>query len=435
MTNFSKRILVVDDDPAMRDSLKQLLETTGWHVTLSDSAETAIKSNELSKVSAVVTDVRMPGMSGLDFMAKLTKDPQSPPVVLISAHGDITMAVEAIHNGAFSFVAKPYDPHQLLQTLNNAAEQHRLRCEAYQLKCRLSEMIGLERALPGSSRSIVTLREELINLQSSTAPLLIIGETGTSKKLIARACHDMRAKPDSTFMVFQCSRLNEESLQHFELQLQSLTKTGGTLLLDHLDACHMTMQPALIRLIEPIIDASSVNRTVTVISTSEKNLRLMVDASQLRAELYFMISTVVLTIPPLRDRPNDISELHMQFLASFGEVYHLEPPIPTAADLTQLLSYNWPGNVRELRNIAERQMLGVKRGDPSVASALAINEETPNMLPTLRSAIAALERQLIAQAIKANNGKMDATANALGIGRRTLNEKVVKLGLNRNDLL
>ncbi|HFB2047733.1 MAG: sigma-54-dependent Fis family transcriptional regulator [Hyphomicrobiaceae bacterium] len=433
MTNIDKHILVVDDDPSMRDSLKQLLETTGWNVTLSESAETAIKSGQLSNVTTVLTDVKMPGMSGLDFMAELKKK-QSPPVVLISAHGDITKAVEAIHNGAYSFVAKPFDPHQLLQTLNNAAEQHRLQCEAHQLKRCLSETIGLERALPGSSASIVTLREEIVNLHPFNAPLLLIGETGTNKKLVARACHNMRAKSDSTFITLQCSRLSDENLIQYEIDLRTLKQIGGTLLLDHIDACPITMQPALTRLIEPIIDASSVERTVTIISTAEKDLVSLLDESHLLAELYFMISTVVLTIPPLRDRPRDISELHGQFLALLSKVYQLDPPIPTTADLTELLSYNWPGNVRELRNIAERQMLGVRRGDPSVATALAINREPSDVPPTLRTAIAALERELIAQAIKANQGRMDPTARALGIARRTLNEKIVKLGLDKNTL-
>ncbi len=435
MKNADKYILVIDDDPAMRDSLSQLLEAAGWTVALHECAEAAMKSDELSKAAVVLSDVRMPGMSGLDFMAELKKTPETPPIVLISAHGDISMAVEAIQNGAYSFVAKPFDPHQLLKTLSNAAEKYHLRREARRLKQRLSETAGLERALPGSSEAVAALREELINLQPSSAPLLLIGETGTGKKLIARACHDMRAQTGSVFVSVQCSSLSDEGLRQHEADLETLKQAGGTLLLDHIDACPAALQPALARLIEPMIDASAVNRTVSIISTAEKDLRLLVDTSQLRAELYFMISTIVLSIPPLRDRPSDISELHLQFLASLCDVYQLEMPVPTASDVTQLLSYSWPGNVRELRNIAERQVLGARRGDPSIATALAIDQDPPNVPPTLRSAVAALERELIAQAIKSNCGRMDATAEALGIGRRTLNEKIVKLGLDKNALL
>ena len=434
----SKIALIVDDDPEMRDSLGQLLTAAGWYVELSESAENALCSETLADAHVVLTDVRMPGRSGLDLMRELHANAkaEAPPVVLISAHGDIAMAVDAIQNGAYSFVEEPFDPHRLIHILGNAAEQHRLRKEAERLKRRLCEVAGLEHALPGSSELVTALREELVALQASNAPLMLIGETGLGKQLVARALHDIRAQTDSIFLTLSCNGLSTAALRELGPELLKLGEHGGTLLIDLIDSCSTETQSHLVQAIEPFIDRSQSNRrSVSLITTAQGDVRPAVDSGAFRADLYFQVSTIPISIPPLRERRTDITELHLEFLATLCDVYQVDLPLPTPDDTTRLMAYDWPGNVRELRNVVERQVLGAKRGNPSIATALDVDTEATSVPPTLRGAVAALERELITQAIKTNRGKMDATAEALGIGRRTLNDKIVKLGLDKSALI
>ncbi|MFT5065986.1 MAG: DNA-binding NtrC family response regulator [Yoonia sp.] len=443
MTKFS--ILVVDDDKAMRLSLVELLEAADWSVrALSRAAHVAETLLEFMP-DVILSDVRMPGMSGLELLAEL--DPQfSPPLVLISAHGDIAMAVEALQNGAYSFVEKPYAPRRLLTILRNAAERHHIARNNQRLKDRLFQLSGLDRVLLGKTPEMTALRQEILDIADIDAAVMIKGETGTGKELVARALHDLGSAPDGPFLALNCAALSPDSFEadmfgtHGGAQGRLLAASGGTLFLDEICSCPVAVQAKLLRVIEdktvlPIGAASPVPVRLRIVSATNEDVDAALADRRLRADLLFRINTVELTMTPLRARRNDLTLLMTHFLAKYAHIYEVPPPAIAQDDLAALLAHDWPGNVRELRHVAERRVLAARRSAGSMADAIRRGQRLDDVPDTLREAVAAFERELITKAIKAHAGRMDAAADALGIGRRTLNEKIVKLGLDKDAIL
>ncbi|MEM5476558.1 sigma-54 dependent transcriptional regulator [Pacificibacter sp. AS14] len=439
------RVLVVDDDKSMRVSLMDLLEAAGFAAEALPRADQVADRLPSFAPDVIVSDVRMPGMSGLDLLASLPKQ-GTPPLVLISAHGDIPMAVKAMQDGAYSFVEKPYEPRRLLTILRHAAEQYRLLLGTERLKARLAELSGLDRVFLGRTDDMVALREEILNVSASDAPLLLLGETGTGKELVARALHDLGPRSDGAFVAINCATLTPENFERDMFGIKGgpagkiISASGGTLFLDEIGACPMQVQAMLLRVIEqretiPIGALTPVKLDLRVVSATNESPDDAVMDGRLRRDLLFRINTVTLNMPSLRERRDDIAFLFTHFVAQYAQVYEVTAPDMTQEDIAALLAHDWPGNVRELRNVAERRVLAAKRGLGSVTQALQADHAFDDVPNTLREAVASFERELIAKAIKAHEGRMDAVAEALGIGRRTLNEKIVKLGLNKDDIL
>lgn len=439
------RALVVDDDRAMRQSLVDLLEAAGWRVADVARAERVEPTLSNFDADVILSDVRMPGMSGLDLLRSL--DPATtPPLVLISAHGDIPMAVEAMQAGAYSFVEKPYEPRRLLNILRHAAEQARMRADNSRLRDRLLSLSGLDRVLIGASPALRQLRQDILALAETSAPVLLLGETGTGKDLVARALHDLGPLADRPYVAVNCALLSAE---RFELEMfgaaggpdgRIVQADGGTLFLDEICASSPEVQAGFLRVIEegrvwPEGAESPIQVHVRVLSATNEDTEAAVAAGRLREDLLYRLNTFTLELPPLRARRDDLPMLMAHFLQELAALYEVERPELTAEDLAALMAHDWPGNVRELRSVAERRLLAARRGAGSMAEAIAPGKSFEDTPETLRAAVAALERELIAKAITAHGGRMDAVAEALGIGRRTLNEKIVKLGLDKNALL
>ena len=439
------RVLVVDDDKSMRVSLLDLLDAAGFEAQALPRADQVAEILPSFAPDVIVSDVRMPGMSGLDLLASLPLH-STPPLVLISAHGDIPTAVKAMQDGAYSFVEKPYEPRRLLTILRHAAEQYRLRLGTERLKARLAQLSGLDRIFLGRTDDMVALREDILNVSASDAPLLLLGETGTGKELVARALHDLGPRADGPFVVINCATL---SVDTFERDMvggkggpagKIASASGGTLFLDEIGACPMQVQAMLLRVIEqreimPLGALAPVTLDFRVVSATNESPEDAVAEGTFRRDLLFRINTVMLSVPSLRDRRDDVALLFTHFITQYAQVYEVTPPELTQEDIAVLLSHDWPGNVRELRNVAERRVLSARRGLGSVTEALRADHNFDEVPNTLREAVASFERELIAKAIKAHDGRMDAVAEALGIGRRTLNEKIVKLGLNKDEIL
>ena len=442
---MSYSILIVDDDKAMRESLIELLEAAGWQAhALSRASAVADKLGDVMP-DVILSDVRMPGMSGLELLEGL--DPTfAPPLVLISAHGDIPMAVQAIQSGAYSFVEKPYEPRRLLTILRNAAERHQISQTNTRLKDRLFQLSGLDRVLLGQTPEIAALREDILDIAETDAPVMILGETGTGKELVARALHDLGRAPGGPFLALNCAALAADT---FETEMfgtdggpkgRLVAASGGTLFLDEIGACPVAVQAKLLRVIEdkqvlPVGAANPVPVNVRVVSATNEDVQAAITNGTLRQDLLFRINTVILNMPTLRQRRDDLMLLMTHFLREYGEVYEIKPPAIDQDDLAALLSHDWPGNVRELRNVAERRVLAARRGGGSMARAIRNDQALDDVPDTLRAAVATFERELISKAITTHAGRMDAAAEALGIGRRTLNEKIVKLGLDKEALL
>ncbi|WP_071673834.1 sigma-54-dependent transcriptional regulator [Nioella nitratireducens] len=438
-------VLVVDDDKSMRASLVDLLEAAGWRTEALPRATQVVDLLPRLQPDVILSDVRMPGLSGLDLLAALDRS-FAPPLVLISAHGDIPMAVQAIQDGAYSFVEKPYDPRRLLSILRHAAEQNRMAKGTERLKARLARLSGLDRVLLGSTPDLAAIRQEVLDLADTPAPVLLQGETGTGKEVVARALHDLGPRADRPFLALNGAAIAEASFESemFGVKGEATGKliaaNGGTLFLDEICACPLPVQAKLLRVIEdkqvtPIGATTPVALDIRVISASNEDADQAVSEGRLRQDLLFRLNTVVLTLPPLRARRDDLVLLFTHFLGVYGRIYEVAVPDLSHDDVSALLAHDWPGNVRELRNAAERRVLAARRGRGSVADAIRADQAPEDVPETLREAVAVFERELIGKAIRAHEGRMDAVAEALGIGRRTLNEKIVKLGLDKEALL
>jgi len=438
-------VFIVDDDKSMRDSLKHLLKKSGWHVEVFIKGQDVISRLKDVCPDVILSDVRMPSMSGLELLENLRGD-FAPPMVLISAHGDIPMAVEAMQNGAYSFIEKPFDVHRLLAALRNGARGHRQALETARLRERLTSLSGLDRILLGQTNTIADLREEIFDLSASDTPVLLLGETGTGKSLVARAMHDLGLRSAKPFIVLNCATI---PLKDFEAYMFGsidgargafIQADGGSLFLDEVGTMPLETQAKLLRAIEmqefTMLGASEPTKVnVRIISASNEDLANLVEQGRFRQDLLYRLNNMVLNLPPLRERKSDISLLYSHFLTQQAELYEIVAPELSADDVASLISHDWAGNVRELRHVAERRIMAARRGRGSVAEAIARNGEPDEVPETLREAVAVFEKQLISQAIKSHQGRMDAVAEALGIGRRTLNEKIVKLGLNKDELL
>lgn len=424
------RVMVVDDDAGMRDSLVDLLCAAGWTAEAFGRAHTALASVSGMQPDVVLSDVRMPGLSGLDLLRELA-GPDMPPVVLISAHGDIPMAVEAMREGAYSFVEKPHEPHRLLSILRHAADQHRMVGETRRLRDRLASLSRLDRILLGETAEIRALRREVLDLADVPAPVLLLGETGTGKELVARALHDLGPWAARPFVALNAATLAPE---RFDAGMYGAGSAGGTLFLDEICACPMPAQAAILRIVDGP-DSSTAGLPCRIVSASNEDPEAAMREERLRPDLFYRLNAVTLRLPSLRQRRDDLPLLFAHFVSEYAGLYEVAPPDITNDDRAALLAHDWPGNVRELRHVAERRVLAARRGRGSVAEAIAADQRIGDVPATLREAVAAFERELVGQAIRAHQGQMDAVAEALGIGRRTLNEKIVKLGLDKHRWL
>jgi len=444
-TDTALSVLIVDDDKSMRASLVDLLEAAGWRTEALPRATQVADLLPRLQPDVILSDVRMPGMSGLELLAALDRG-SAPPMVLISAHGDIPMAVEAIQNGAYSFVEKPYDPRRLLSILRHAAEQHRMAKGTERLKERLARLSGLDRVLLGRTPEIAAIRADVLDFADTDASVLLQGETGTGKEVVARALHDLGPRADAPFLALNCAAIAEASFETemFGVKGEATGKlvaaNGGTLFLDEIAACPPAIQAKLLRVIEekeltPLGSTTPVKLDLRIVAASNEEAEQAVREGRLRQDLLFRLNTVVLSLPPLRARRDDISLLFAHFLGQYAQVYEVALPDLSHDDMAALLAHDWPGNVRELRNASERRVLAARRGGGSVADAIRADQAPEDVPDTLREAVAVFERELIGKAIRAHEGRMDAVAEALGIGRRTLNEKIVKLGLDKDALL
>lgn len=437
-------ILIIDDDLEMRDSLQSLLKSGGFDTKITASADAALSYLEQEDPDAIICDVRMPRTDGLTFLEKISGRDVAP-VLMISAHGDIPMAVEALQKGAHSFIEKPFDPRRLLNAVEKVVEHHRLYKRQRRLPDRLAELSGLDKILIGDCETIRSLKRDILDFSLSNANVLLIGETGTGKELVARALHDLSPKSAEPFITVDCAAITvgkfEETLFGIKDGAPGFLSQadGGTLFLDEIASMPLEFQAKILRVIETgefcrLGGTEFENTCIRIISAANEPLENVVQRGEFRSDLLYRVNTIILNLPALRQRREDTEMLFRYFTDQFAQTYRVQLPQTTSEDIALLMSHPWLGNVRELRNMCERYVLAARRGNTSVREALRLDEQT-DIPENLRGAVAAFEKKLISKALIAKEGKMDDVAEALGISRRTLNEKIVKLGLDKNKTL
>ncbi len=439
------KIAIVDDEQDMRQSISQWLALSGYDTETFASAEEALKALGPDYPGIVITDIKMPGMDGMQFLKKLMGTDSSLPVIMITGHGDVPMAVEAMRMGAFDFLEKPFHPDRMSELAKRATNQRRLVLDNRALRRELSDGTQLMNKLIGTSPVMARLREDILDLGQADGHVLIDGETGTGKTLVAHALHAAGSRAGRKFVLVSCSALEEEALsrrlfgpmQPEDSRLPAIEEArGGTLVLEDIETLTEALQARLLSVINE--QGTPAETRIIAISNLQEAGKTCEDA--LRPDLFYRLAALRITVPPLRQRGEDILTLFTRFSEQFAEEYGCEPPRVSAQEAAQLLQAPWPGNVRQLINLAERAVLQARRGGGSIASLLMSDHEDMQPVMTtegkpLKEYVEAFERMLIDNTMRRHKGSISAVMEELCLPRRTLNEKMAKYGLQRADYL
>lgn len=435
-------VLLVEDDPTVRLGCMQALLLEGIPCHAVGSAEEALSYVQTRVVGMVVTDVRLPGMDGLALQSRLQAEDPQLPVVMITGHGGVSMAVNAMRNGAYDFIEKPFSSEQLVDVVQRALDKRRLSLEVITLRRLLDNRQGIERRLIGKSPAIERLRQTILAVASTPADVLILGETGTGKELVARCLHDFGVRKDKPFVAVNCGGMPEnlfesEMFGHEAGAFTGAAKKrigkiehahGGTLFLDEIETMPIPLQIKLLRVLqERQVERLGSNQPVSVdcrvVAATKADLEELGQRGEFRADLYYRLNVVTLELPPLRERREDIPLLFEHFLLQAAERFQRPAPVMTPVQMRALMAHEWPGNVRELRNMAERYVLGLcGESAPFAATPEPQRATLPDMME-------AFERRVIAEEMQRQKGSLSRAAQALGVPKTTLHDKIKRLGL------
>ncbi|PWR02949.1 DNA-binding response regulator [Meridianimarinicoccus roseus] len=440
------KVAIVDDELDMRQSISQWLVLSGYETETFASARDALKVVGPGYPGVVLSDIRMPEIDGMTFLKRLMHHDSALPVVLITGHGDVPMAVEAMRVGAFDFLEKPFDPEQMTDIVQRACSARKLALENRALRNELASGDAAATRLIGDSPAMVRLREDILDLAQADAPVLIDGETGTGKTLVARALHAVGARATRPLVQVFCGEHDEAGQiarifgggEGGETATPALVEArNGVLMLEDVQALAPAAQARLVSW----LDEGPVSGSPRIISICGSQAPAGQAAEDLRADLYHRLSALHLSLPPLRERGDDILLLFGEFTQNFSEEYGAPAPHVSPQEAAQLLQAPWPGNVRQLMNVAERAVLQSRRGGGSITSllisdndavALPVTQVTQEGKP-LKEYVEAFERMLIDNTMRRHQGSVAKVMEELCLPRRTLNEKMAKYGLVRSD--
>ncbi|WP_273828253.1 sigma-54-dependent transcriptional regulator [Pseudomonas sp. SBT1-2] len=437
-------VMLVDDEASIRTAVEQWLSLSGFEVQLFSRAEDCLARLPRDFPGVILSDVRMPGISGLELLKQVQQRDPDLPVILLTGHGDVPMAVEAMRDGAYDFLEKPFSPETLLSSLRRALDKRSLVLENRRLHEQADTREKIDSTLLGVSRALQTLRRQVVDLAALPVNVLIRGETGSGKELVARCLHDFGPRADKPFVALNCAAIPE---QLFEAELfghESGAFTGaqgkrigkleyadgGTLFLDEIESMPLAQQVKLLRVLqEQKLERLGSNQSIAVdlriIAATKPDLLDEARAGRFREDLAYRLNVAQLRLPPLRDRREDIPLLYEHFAHAAAERLGRSVAPLSGAQLSRLLSHDWPGNVRELANVAERQVLGLGEPEPEAidpGQSLAAQQE-------------AFEAQCLRAALTRHKGDIKAVLNELQLPRRTFNEKMQRHGLAREMFL
>jgi two-component system nitrogen regulation response regulator NtrX len=445
-----KTILVADDEKGIRETLKRLLEYEKYRVLLAEDGRQALETIANELVDLVLLDIKMPGMDGLEVLSQVHADSPELPVVIISGHGNIQTAVEATKLGAYDFIEKPIDAERILLVIRNGLAQRDL----------IRENITLRRKIQGKGRiigehpSMQAIMETLRKVAPTNTRVLIMGENGTGKELVARAIHEMSPRAPEPFIEVNCAAIPEELIEselfgHEKGAFTGATSRrigkfeladGGTIFLDEVGDMSLSAQAKVLRVLqesqfERVGGSETKKVDVRVLAASNKDLLKESQAGSFRQDLFYRLNVVPILVPPLRKRISDIPILCEYFLEQTAEELGQKPKKISKKAIDVLMDYSWPGNVRELKNLIERLVIltrdeVIDAGDlPPLGSPRNIEEQYFDK-ETYNEFREAVERDFFANKLKENNFNVSRTAKKLGMQRSNLYKKLEKYGIS-----
>lgn len=463
------KILVVDDKQMMRDSVTTTLLRAQLHAVAAETGEAALESIRKHRPSAVLTDLKMPGMDGIELLERIGKIDPDLPVVLMTAYATVDTAITALKLGAFDYIQKPFEGDELVVTMKRAVEHYSLRKENAALKTKES-VEPPPRRLVGNSLVMQRLRQQIDQIATSHGTVLISGESGTGKEIVAHSLHSSSPRSKEVMLCLNCAALSTSLLESelFGHEKGAFTGAdqmrkgrfeladGGTLLLDEVSEVSSQVQAKLLRVLqerefERVGSSATMGVDVRVIATTNRELMTEVNAGNFRRDLYFRLNVLPIHLPPLRERRSDIPLLTEHFLRRQAQRDGREQKCVEAEAMGLMCEYEWPGNVRELENICERAAvlttgptIEAKTIQPWICGTAASHARIgANVIRDVESTshdgktLEDIEREVIIQTLDLNQGHRRRTAEALGIGVRTLGLKLKKwkdLNLVANSL-
>jgi len=432
---MNTQIYLIEDDIAVRRGCEQALVLAGMALRTFGDAESALAACTPVLPAVVVTDVRLPGISGIDLLERLQKMDRDIPVILMTGHGDVAMAVQAMRAGAYDFIEKPFASERLIDGVRRGLDKRLLLLENRRLREQLSERDGVH--IIGQSRAMQEIRRTVAALADTNVDILINGETGAGKEVIARALHQSSGRKGE-FVAVNCGALPESVFESEVFGHEPGAFTGavkrrigkiefaneGTLFLDEIESMPLNLQVKLLRVLqERTLERLGSNERIPVncrvLAATKADLKQLSDQGQFRADLYFRLNVVQIDLPPLRARLEDVPLLMLNLLTQAAQRYSKPVPEWTIADMLRWQQYNWPGNVRELKNVADRFCLGLPDG-------LLVEAATDT---SLSGRLDAIEAGLIRDALRSAEGNVARTAELLQLPKKTLYDKLSRYGL------
>ena len=449
-------ILIVDDEKNIRTTLSRALSLEGYRCVAAEDVASATEALAAEPIDLVMLDVRLPDGDGRDLLARLKQQRPDLPVIMMSGHGSIEMALAAVESGAHTFIEKPLATEHILITLANALRLAGTQRELESLRAEVRSHPHLLGRAPAMQRLVKTLEMAA----PTNGRVLVTGESGTGKELIARALHDQSKRKSAAFVKLNCAAIPSELIEselfghergaftgaHQARKGKFELADGGTLFLDEIGDMRLDVQAKLLRAlqegeIERVGGSRTIHVDVRVVAATNKNLEEAIAAGEFREDLYYRLNVVPVHAPPLRARKDDIPELARAFVARACADNGMRPKRLMDESLEQLARHDWPGNVRELKNACERLVI-LTPGEQIDAPQVRLLLGDPRTVgggrdlyregSTLKDLVADAERQIVVAALDAHDGHMTRTAEALGLERSHLYKKLRALGIQRD---